>query len=235
MPYAFGALVPITGEVRSAAGVLTNATTVSLEILLPDGTIATPTVANPPAVTGVYTYDYLPTIEDGPYKWYLSTTGPNSALSGSFYVLAKFPTYVISLDEAKAQQNIDSSADDDELMPFIAATTSVIERHTGRTITRQTVTGELHPGLCSDVFYLHRRPVLSRGQWAIYTSPAHQVGCSRCLDGSTATCWLTMCRGWPRSRRISRWPRGSSCSTCGRPNGVPRAARGSAACRTRWA
>ncbi|MCZ0996356.1 hypothetical protein O1L44_29875 [Streptomyces noursei] len=58
MPYDLGATARLSAECRDAGGTLTNATTVTLTITLPDGTAVTPAVTNPPATAGQYSADY---------------------------------------------------------------------------------------------------------------------------------------------------------------------------------
>jgi hypothetical protein len=52
MPYDIGDSVSLAWDVKDSAGVLANATTVTLTVTLPDGTTATPAVTNPPTVDG---------------------------------------------------------------------------------------------------------------------------------------------------------------------------------------
>lgn len=156
-----GDLVPLTVTVRDAAGAATNASTVTLTIELPDGTTVSPTVTNPPVVTGVYAYDYLP-VQVGRHVYRFVSTGPQSAYSDVFDVRAAFPAYIISLADARQILKLQGSADDEDLRGVIEATTRVIERHTGRAMARRVVT-EYHRADsygCSDV-WLNKKPVLS--------------------------------------------------------------------------
>lgn len=148
MAYDLGDIVPLTVTVKDANGAATNATTVTLSITLPDGTIVTPTVTNPPATTGVYLYDYAPA-QAGRHIARWTSIGPQAAYVDAFDVRVATPLYIVSLADIKQQLNITSTDDDEELRVYIEATTDLIEDHLGRAVIRRqfaeqhTANGEL--------------------------------------------------------------------------------------------
>ncbi|MGH8571248.1 MAG: head-tail connector protein [Gammaproteobacteria bacterium] len=134
--HTIGSIVPITFAERNAAGALINATTVSLTITLPDGTLVTPAVANPPAETGIYTYDY-PTTQVGRHIWLAASTGPTAVYGPIvFNVIPSSPGGIIGLDEAKQHLNITNSFNDEELRGFLEAATLVVEDVVGPVVAR---------------------------------------------------------------------------------------------------
>lgn len=145
MPYDLGDTVGIGVTVRDAASAPTNATTITLTVTLPDGTTANPAVANPPSVMGEYGVDYVPTIP-GHYRWRLVTTGPTTALTGSFDVWPPDSASIVSLAEVKKHlgKSIDDTSDDEELRGFIEATTAVIEEHRGEVVVRRPVVEDMN-------------------------------------------------------------------------------------------
>jgi len=135
MPYDIADSVPIAWDVKDAAGVLTNATTVTLTITLPDGTTATPSVTNPPASTGQYRVTYVPTLE-GRYAWRAVTTSPNTAYQDTFVVRGSVSPALLSLADAKSHLNITTTTYDDELREFIEAATEIVESYVGPVVSR---------------------------------------------------------------------------------------------------
>jgi hypothetical protein len=123
------------GEVRDAANALTAAASAALTVYKPDGTTETVSVSNPS--TGVYGADYVPAAE-GPYRWWLRTTGPATAKTGSFYVNPSIERSIISLADARAQLNMVSTASDEELRQVISAATEAVELYLKRAIVRAT-------------------------------------------------------------------------------------------------
>ena len=125
------------GEVRDADGALTTATGAALTVYLPDGTEDTPTVGTP--TLGVYGADYVPTVP-GPYRWWLRTTSPATAKTGSFNVRPVIERSIISLADFKAQANMEFPDDDEELRPYLEAATGVVERYLKKAVVRRTIT-----------------------------------------------------------------------------------------------
>lgn len=136
MSYDLGDTVTdMWGEVRDGAGTLTAASTAALTVYLPDGTTTTPTVSNPS--TGVYGADYVPAVE-GPYSWWLRTTGPATAKTGSFHVNPVLERSIISVADARQQLNMVSNASDEELRQVVSAATVAVENYLKRAIVRAT-------------------------------------------------------------------------------------------------
>ncbi len=136
MAYDLGDTVTdMWGEVRDGTDALTAAATAALTVYKPDGTEETPTVTNPSI--GVYGADYVPTVE-GPYRWWLRTTGPATAKTGAFYVNPVIERSIISLADARAHLNMASNASDEELRQVIGAATVAVENYLKRAVVRAT-------------------------------------------------------------------------------------------------
>jgi len=161
MGYDLGDTVPITVSVRDAAGAPANAATVLLTIQLPDQTTITPTVTNPPATTGTYLYDYVPAVE-GHYQWWLRTTAPALALTGSFDVEPSFSPLIVSLADARAQINPKSTVADEEIRDIIVAAGAMLEgpMFANHAIVRRTVT-EARRVWSGCALFLYEQPVIS--------------------------------------------------------------------------
>ena len=127
-------VIDMWGEVK-VAGVLTNASTATLTVYLPNETTATPTVSNPS--TGIYGADYVPTLE-GPYQWHLKTTGPATAKTGFFYINPVIERSIISLADGRQQLNMVSNASDEELRQVLSAATVAVENYLCKAIVRAT-------------------------------------------------------------------------------------------------
>lgn len=156
--FDLGDLVPLSIEVKDADGVLTNASSVTLTITLPDGTVVTPNVDNPPSTTGIYLGDYSPTIA-GRHTARWVVTGPNGAYIDTFDVRPAQTSNILSLDEAKRHLNMRSNVDDDELRAMIEAVTAVVERHREECIARRTIIEEQPLGTYGRIA-LTKRPVI---------------------------------------------------------------------------
>lgn len=144
MPFDVGDSIPIAWDVKNSSGVLTNATTATLTITLPDGTTVTPSVTNPPGSTGQYRETYVPSVI-GRYAWRVVTTVPNTAYQDVFEVRETVSPALISLADAKAHLNITSTNSDDELREYLEAVTEVVESYVGP-IVRRTKTARVHGG-----------------------------------------------------------------------------------------
>lgn len=171
--FDLGDTVPLTFEVRTTAGVLTNAATVTLTVTRPDGTTETPTVTNPPAVPGEYGVDYLPTTA-GTYRWRLVSTAPDTAITGSFDVRPALTRGIVSLEATKRHLNKDpaDTTDDEELREIIEATTEMIESIRGKVMVRRQFVEEVTI-----------RP-WARG-YALLKSPVQELTSVEAIDGST--------------------------------------------------
>ncbi|MFF3848044.1 hypothetical protein [Streptomyces sp. NPDC002328] len=155
-----GAAVRLAARCTDAGGTLTNASSVTLTITLPDGTISSPAVTNPPSVTGQYSHDYV-TTQPGRHlvRWLFAT--PASAYTDVLDVLPADPRFLFSLADAKRHVNIpaDTTRDDGELRDWSAATTMVVEHFVGP-VARRTVT-ERHTFTAARMRVLRETPALS--------------------------------------------------------------------------
>jgi hypothetical protein len=145
-------------------GALVNATTVVLSILKPDGTTLTPTVANPPAVTGKYLFDQVSLTTDPAGRWvgtwfFTLSSGKTSSYIETFDV---GPT-LITIDEAlmhlRALNLIKTAVDLEQLQFLCFVATDAVERDLGRVMTRKTFVESYTGG--SDFIVLDQTPVIS--------------------------------------------------------------------------
>lgn len=142
--YDMGDTVALGVSIYNAAGVLENATAVTVTITLPDGTTATPSVAN--TVAGLYDINYTPT-QVGRYVVRWVATGANaSAYSDEFTVRDINDMGIVSLDEVKQHLNITTSDQDEELRRFMDAATDLAENYVGQVLGRRTFSSELYDG-----------------------------------------------------------------------------------------
>lgn len=167
MAYDLGDVVPLTIDIRDASGALANAGAVVLTIGLPDGTsvtlttISTPAITNP--TTGRYQANYPPGVAGRFTVSWLATGVNATAYSDTFDVRVAAPAYIISLADAKAQVNIDSTVttSDEELRPFIEAATLMVERATNEVIVRRSVSETYRLNRPSSRIALRSTPCIS--------------------------------------------------------------------------
>lgn len=134
MSYDLGDTVPLTVEVRDAAGALANAGAMALTVTKPDGTVDSPSPANPS--TGIYQVDYAPSTA-GPYRVRWVGTGANAAgYTDAFDVRDANPALMFSLADAKSILNISSTTFDAKIRPFIESTTTTVEYFAGAVVRR---------------------------------------------------------------------------------------------------
>lgn len=142
--FDLGDPIPLSINIRDAAGALANATAVTLSITQPDGTAATITNPVAPASTGVYTYSFTPT-QAGRHGVRWVATGTNaSAYTDAFDVDEAAPLGIVSLADVKAHLNITSTTNDEELRRFIDAATDFIESRIGP-VVRRSITATVFP------------------------------------------------------------------------------------------
>lgn len=121
-------------DARDPDGDLVAADTVTLRIVLPDGTDLSPApvVDQTPLITGRYTYDYVPTAPGRHVAYWLATFADDTTQSYTevLVVAASDAGGLMSLAEAKAHLNIDEdfTDDDDEVRFWVNAMTAVIEK-----------------------------------------------------------------------------------------------------------
>ena len=157
MPYDLGAQVPLGTTVKDSAGALVNAGAMALTITLPDATTVTVSPVAPSS-TGTYAYDY-PTVQAGRHAVRWVATGANAgAYTDVFDVRPAEPPLLFSLASAKAQLDLTTTTDDDELREYIAATTKAVEFFVGA-VARRTVTQVVRGG--TDRVVLDTTPVLA--------------------------------------------------------------------------
>jgi hypothetical protein len=120
--------------------VLVNPAAIGLTITAPDGSIATPSVANPPTPTGTFSQKVVAT-QVGRYfgRWlFTMADGTTTVYTEIFDIQPTDPGFIISLTEAKNHLNIPLSRtnSDEEIRSWMAAITPVIEDLVGPTIPK---------------------------------------------------------------------------------------------------
>jgi hypothetical protein len=158
--FDLGDTVPLSTQIRDAAGALTVATGVVCTVGLPDGTTTTPAPANPS--TGLYTVDFVPT-QVGRHTERWTSTSPATARSDIFDVRPPTPGYIVSLADAKAHLNMSATrtADDEELRGWIETSTELVEEIAGITVVRRTVVEVRRFPHGARRFALHHTPAVS--------------------------------------------------------------------------
>jgi hypothetical protein len=139
MSFDVGDSVPLAWDVKDAAGVLVNASTIVLTVTRPDGTAENPSVPAP-GTTGQYRVTYVPATE-GRYSWRAVTTGPSTAYQDVFEVREQVSPALVSLADAKTHLNIPAATTtfDEELREYLEGITRVVEQYVGP-IVRRTYT-----------------------------------------------------------------------------------------------
>lgn len=156
MTYAMGAAVRLTQQIRSD-GNLISPVSITLTILLPDGTTSAPVIPTSQE-TGLYYYDFTPE-QAGRHVARWVTTGPPGADEEPFDVAGIWSEAgIVSLADAKRQVKIGRTDSDDELAEFVRAVNEICERHAG-TVTRTACT-ERHRG-GGRALLLNHRPIIS--------------------------------------------------------------------------
>jgi hypothetical protein len=145
-----GAPIRITYVTRIGP-VLTDATSVTVNILRPDGTSEAPfTLAGAQVIrdsVGTYHYDYLPS-QAGHYSVYWISTGTAAGtLAYIFDVDPMFDVGLATLAGAKDYLNMSgaTSVNDNELADFLAAASEIVVKMTGITGGVQTYICEAGP------------------------------------------------------------------------------------------
>ena len=160
-----GETIRFSSDLRDApvenGGVLSNAVTAALTITLPDGTTTSPTVANPPAVTGKYIADYTPT-QTGRHQgtWLFTMSGgKTTSYVETFDVGASLVTVDEAVSHLRAAGIVTSAADLEQLQWLCFVATDAVERDLGRTIVRRTISETYDGG--SGALILRNTPVIS--------------------------------------------------------------------------
>jgi hypothetical protein len=154
--FVVGQVVRLTHTVLNDSGVPTNPSTISLTITLPDATTTAPTPSN--TGTGTFRYDYT-TTQAGRHTYRWDSTGPIAPDDGTFEVHGPL-LGIISLEDAKAQLNITTTAHDEELRGYIEAVTGVVERETHSVLVRQNITDYTRVPF-GQTLILKKTPILS--------------------------------------------------------------------------
>lgn len=150
-----------TFEVRDTTGVLADAGTTTVTVLLPDGTTSSPTVNHPSL--GTYTFDYLTTIP-GLHRFRFHATGGTLGtlvrrFADGFVVRPDMPAMGISLSDARNHLNEQSRLQDEEIRAYVEVATEIVEGLAGKPIVARTYTERVRNA--TFVFKLMKTPVQS--------------------------------------------------------------------------
>ena len=143
-----------------------GALTLLVKVAAADGTMTTTgTYASPVNDgPGLYHQDIpaadLTTV--GHYQLTWTATGTGAGVSvGDFDVFDPFETSVLSLQDAKDQLNITTTASDSEIASWIATIESAIERYTGGPLVNRQVTERAEMQANQTVILVRQRPLVS--------------------------------------------------------------------------
>ena len=144
--------------VLDSTGALAAGGAVALVITLPDGSTASPVVAN--LTLGKYTAVYTAT-QLGQYLATWTVTGANAGVFSETYTVES-PVGIVSLSEVKSRLQVRRTDQDEMLRSLILVASDVCEgpEGTDRTWRKTVVTNEVHTG-GEESFMLFRAPVLS--------------------------------------------------------------------------
>jgi hypothetical protein len=123
MYYDLGDTIPLSVVIRDANNALADPSALVLTILLPDKTTTTPTPVKDS--TGLYHYDYAPTVA-GTFIARWAGTGPAVAYEQTFTVRGAYEQTLISLDDFKGHLNKTNTTDDEELRETLAVASAMI-------------------------------------------------------------------------------------------------------------
>lgn len=174
-PLEQGETYQYRGTVTDAAGVPTNAGTVTATITLPDGTTVVPTIVNSGA--GLYDFDYL-TTQAGRHTLLVSSTGgtlgsATEKFDDTFNV-EEPGRLLIGFDEARTAlrgaATITSRDDREQLRWLILVASDDVERRLGRTVCRRSGIIEYFDGGQTDLQFKRPPPRWSDGGFITITS-----------------------------------------------------------------
>lgn len=156
--YDLGDVVALGITITNASGTAQNATAVVLTVTLPDGTTASPTVANSGA--GLYDASYSPTLQGRHLLRWVATGTNASAYTDEFTVRDLTALPVVSYDSVLSHLNIPAaSADAEEIRRFIDAAQDLAEGYVGAVLGRRSFV-ELYDGN-TDVIRLNNPRAIS--------------------------------------------------------------------------
>lgn len=140
-----GSQVRLSFTTADATGALTDATTQTVTVTLPDGTSATPSVTHDS--TGTYHADYTVTAA-GRHEWYATTTGPVTRTPVDVFNASAITLGpIVGLTELRNHLNLSSVVSDSEILAFAARASDAVEAWTGQTWRQVTVTEKYDGGV----------------------------------------------------------------------------------------
>lgn len=146
MTYDLGGVAVLSFTALDVTGAPANATTCTLTITQPDGTVMGPTTLV--GTAGVYSY-YFTTQQSGRHTYrFLATGTPGAGVGVGAYddvfdVYGSTPVSLVSLADTKKLLRTTTALFDDDLRFFNEAVTGIIDKHCGPMVPR-LITAERH-------------------------------------------------------------------------------------------
>jgi len=154
--YELGQPYRFTLKVYDATGALTNSSTQTVTVTLPDQTTTTASVINDS--TGVYHADYTPVVQEGLYKFQGVTTGP--VTSKTDYVPFNIFRSIVSIDEARVFAGYVEGDQDALFRQVMSAATEKAESIVGNCVQRRFVNDRI-TGYSAQVLRMPHGPLLT--------------------------------------------------------------------------
>lgn len=179
MTYELGGVAALTFTAVDTAGAAANATSCTITVTRPDGTLVGPTVLT--GTAGVYTY-YFVTAQPGRHSYrFLATGTPGpgvgvGAYADVFNVNPATSDAIVSLADAKTLLRKTDTTHDDDIRAFISSITRFVNKYCG-TVAPVQVTERLDVG--GGRVMLRRPPVYQPAGQAyplISFTPVHTYG-----------------------------------------------------------
>ena len=169
MSVDLGATYRATLAVKDANGNPANCTTMALNITTPDQAVTPVSPVNPPAIQGIYLWDF-PTAQAGlhAFSWQ-GSGGPGGGVAQVDYVNVRTFRALFPLAEARDYLAVQDTSRDQAIRGCMAAATRLTERIVGTCVIRQFA-GEFIASKWTDIIALEHGPLPSTSSVASLAS-----------------------------------------------------------------
>jgi hypothetical protein len=155
-----GTQVQLLTVIRDLTGAATNAPTVALSLIAPDGSITAPVVTNT-AANGIYTATATPS-QAGLYRYTWTASGAVvDVQSDQFTTVAAARGLVASLEELKTSLAKTTTADDLQLRGHLHSATDWVEWRIGGPVVPTTITERILVDVGAWSAFPRKRPLIS--------------------------------------------------------------------------